>query len=223
MSKTGRTRNSRLETQNARAAQPHPCFADIKGAALAQLEVEPQLQLERTLRRHPVSSRRSLEGHVSERVRIVEVQLCAAIVRRCAESGRWRTWRWMIEDVSRIHPDSAPESFIELETLGQGHIRAPDSRRFDRIQTDVATGTRQWVLQDDVSRFVSDSLKSAETLQARINPVALGVSDFIEDVAKVAAGIRAGCPLDATSCVEIERSDLVRSSTTIEVVLRTDR
>ena len=82
------------------------------------LEVEPHFQLERALRRYPVSSRRSLEGHVSERVRIVQVELGASIVGRSAESSRRSTRRRMIEDVSGIHADGSSEVFADFETLG---------------------------------------------------------------------------------------------------------
>src|SRR5215831_8403745 len=82
------------------------------------LEVESHFQLERALRRLPVSSGRSLEGHVSERVRVIEVELRAAIIGRSGESCRRRARRRMIEDVSGIHADGASEVFADFETLG---------------------------------------------------------------------------------------------------------
>src|SRR5215813_6844171 len=82
------------------------------------LEVEPHFQLERALRRYPVSSRRSLEGNVSERVCVIEVELGPAINGSSAECSCRLTRSRMIEDVSGIHADGAFEVFADCETLG---------------------------------------------------------------------------------------------------------
>src|SRR5262245_27128894 len=84
----------------------------------SSLEIESDFQLECALRRRPVSSRRSLEGHVSERVCIIEVELGSDINGSSAECSSRRTWSRMIEDVSGIHADGAFEVFADCETLG---------------------------------------------------------------------------------------------------------
>src|SRR5262249_50722856 len=110
----------------------------------------------------------------------------------------------------------------DFEALCQSHIRIPNTRRFDRVQTDVAASAGLCVLQDDISLFVSDSLQSAGRSQAWINCQALRIRNFLENVAEVISGVRAGCPLDAARSVEIERSYLVRSSEAIEHVSGTN-
>src|SRR5262249_50867942 len=122
------------------------------------------------LRRYPVTSRRSLEGDVSKWVSVIEIELGPAIVGGSAERRRSSTRCRMIEDVSRIHANGAFEIFADFESLGQSHVRAPNSRAFDRVQPDIATRTGLWVLQDDISRgFQSHGLQSAGRLQAGIN------------------------------------------------------
>src|SRR5437867_10511787 len=100
-------------------------------------EVHPQLQLERALRRRPVSRRCSLERDVSERVCVIEVHLRAAINGRNGERSSIRARRWVIEDVSRIHADGACEALANFETLGYSHVRRPGSRSFNRVQPDI--------------------------------------------------------------------------------------
>src|SRR5262249_62084155 len=121
-----------------------------------------------------------------------------------------------------IQTNGASEVFTDFESLRQSHVRAPCSRRLDRVLSDVAARAGQGVLQDDISRFVGNSLQSTGRCQAGIDCGALWIRDFFENIAKVQSTVCALCPLDTAGSVEIERPDLVRSSTTVEVILRTD-
>src|SRR5439155_4636912 len=188
------------------------------------LKIEPQFQLELALRRDPVPSRRSLEGHLSERVRVVEIHDRAAIIWRCGEARRRRTRYRMIENVSRIHPDLAREGLTDFEPFGYGHIRIPDSCRLDAIQTDIAACAGLRVLKDDIlRRLLRDGVQAAERPQAGINRKALWIRNLAENIAKVESIIRALVPPDPASSFEIERPYLVGCSTAIEHALAIDR
>src|SRR5689334_24926536 len=106
-------------TQRARSGKVAPVVYLCLSAFVSSvsLEVQPHFQLEVPLRRDPVSSRRSLERDVSEWVRVVEIDLRAAINRRGTECWSRRTRRRMIEDVSRIHADSTSETLADFESL----------------------------------------------------------------------------------------------------------
>src|SRR5262245_52472818 len=192
----------------------------------SEVETELHLELPCILEIRRIRNRSAFRRYKAKLVGAIDVQNAATYKWRRAESDAIHTGLWVVKHVFRIQADRPSQILANSEPLGECHVDTPGSGVLQRVQTDIASGSRRRILKDGFSGLgLGHGLQRAHVPEVRSDCKALGIPDTLErcrvEVAAVELARRAReeTPPDFASCVEVEWLDLIGNSTAVKHAL----